>query len=305
MLGQTVLITGGTGFLGRHIVELLLAAGASVRVLSSKVSSGAADIPLAMPGVQWFDLSDRALDRAVQGVNAFINCAVVYDRPHISDDTLHEVNIALPMRILDRLAALDRTVNCILGDSFFRKYPPRATRQPRYTQSKTELFDQVQANASRFDKQLRIAFLQIEQVYGAGEAFTKAFPMLTGQMLQDVPRLALTEGLQRRDFIHVRDVASATVRLCSADWRGVILASCGSGVSTSVRAVLEKLKALTQSRSILGFGDLESDQSIADSNADPHLLLSMGWRPEVTLDEGLRALVSDIKHRQSLVGATT
>jgi len=292
------LISGGTGFVGSRIVENLLADGAEVRVLSS----GTADhtrLRYASDSVHWWNLSNADLDSAVRDVSCFFHFAVAYDRPNVSDEVLQAANVDLPQRVISRLRGQGRLVTCVLGDTFFRKFPAEATRQPRYTRSKTQLAERLLSDALGVDSDIRVALLQIEQVYGPGDSFTKVLPLLTRQMLGNVPRLALTHGQQRRDFVHVNDVAAAAMILRRAEWQGIQRFECGTGVSTPVREVLSRLHVLTGSRSVLGFGDMPPDQAIDDSYADLACLSTLGWRPQVALQEGLAELVQDVKVRTS------
>lgn len=291
----TAVVTGATGFIGSRVVSALLEAGASIRAITSG-STSKDRLGDMQSQVTWYGSSESDLMQAAKGATHFFNWAVVYDRPEISDQLIDDVNVRLPLRMLQCLKAQGASVTCILGDTFFRKYPPQATRQARYTRSKQMLLEEVE----RFDltQCMRIAFLQIEQVYGSGEALTKVFPSMVGKMLANVERLALTTGSQRRDFIHADDVMRAALTvMVAANWRGKIVVECGSGESHSVRSVFERLHALASSTSILGFGDMPSDQSINDSVADITWLRSHGWAPSVTLEEGLSGMVKDVATR--------
>jgi len=112
-----------------------------------------------------------------------------------------------------------------------------------------------------------------------------------------VPRVPLTHGQQRRDFIHIADVIDAIMVTVRSQWTGVIDVGCGCGTSTPVRAVFEQLKALTHSPSVLGFGDMPSDQSIDESTADISWLQKQGWSCKVSLSAGLKDFVNDVSRR--------
>jgi nucleoside-diphosphate-sugar epimerase len=290
-------VTGGTGFVGSRLVLALLQRGVEVRVVSS--GTAARDPALALdPRVTWLGVSDADLDRAVDGATHFFNFAVVYDRPSIDDKTLDDVNVELPLRILSRFAQRGVDVTCVLGDTFFRKFPPEATRQVRYTRSKSALVDRLQAFfGAGGGHRVRAALLQIEQVYGPGEAFTKALPNVTQQMVQGVPRIAMTSGTQGRDFIYVDDVVDAALAVAAAEWNGLQVVECGSGAATTVRRVFEEIHAIAGSTSTLGFGDIKAEQAIPRSCADLAWLNQRGWTPRTSLREGLTILIEDIMRR--------
>lgn len=287
-------VTGGTGFVGSRLVHALLRQGASVRIVSSGTASR--DASVEHDGrVTWFGFGNDELDRACEGATHLFNFAVVYDRPSIDDDTIASVNIELPLRLISKLKARTVPVTCVLGDTFFRKFPAEATQQVRYTRSKVALAERIADFAN--DKSVRVALLQIEQVYGAGEAFTKALPNVTRQMVTGVPRISMTSGMQGRDFVYVDDVVEAALTIAHSEWEGCQVVECGSGVATPVRQVFEQIHAITRSKSALGFGDIKTEQAIATSVADTTWLRRHGWVPRTTLHDGLTRLASDVESR--------
>ena len=289
----TALVTGGGGFIGGRLVRALTQAGWEVRLLRGVDAAPAGDPALPEPE-RVFGFADR-LPEVVDGVTHFFNFAVAYDRPANSDVLIAEVNVTRPLRVLDALAERGGEATCLLGDSFFRKFPPGATSQGRYTTSKAVLADAVAAR--RWPERMRVALLRIEQVYGPGESFAKVLPRVTRQLLENVERIALTDGLQRRDFIHVDDVVAAALVAARAAWSGVHTVPCGTGTATPVRTVFETLHALSGSRSIMGFGDMAPDQAIPESLGDASWLRARGWHPRRALADGLAELVRDVSSR--------
>lgn len=283
------LLTGATGFLGSHLVKRLLLEGVEVRALTSGTSK--VRLGEISSKVSWFGVDEASVVQATRGVTHFFNLAVLYDRATYSTSEIEAVNVDLPMRVVQSLTREGRPVTCVMGDTFYRKYPREATAQPRYTASKARLADQLRDLPS---SPCRVAMLLIEQVYGPGENPNKAYPRVVRQMLSHVHRIPLTHGMQERDFIDVDDVIQAMCVAAHADFEGCIEAGCGSGQSTPVRDVFERLKALTGSSSELGFGDMPSDQDIAQSAADTSWLRNQGWTCRVPLEDGLKKFVDDV-----------
>lgn len=292
-VSNVAVVTGGTGFIGARVVRRLLAQGWQVRVLSAGGHCEA--LGAASSAVSWHGVGDADIACAVVDAALYFNFAVAYDRPAISDEVLKQVNVELPRRVMIALRDSGAVVRCVLGDSFFRKFPPEATAQYRYTRTKIEQWTIAQELAT--SNCLSIAMLRIEQVYGPGEALTKVFPSVVARLLRNEPRIALTEGQQCRDFIHVDDVAEAAMVVAGHREKGVTVVDCGSGIVTPVRRIFQELRALTGSSSILGFGDFPADQTIVSSQADLTWLKQAGWRPRVSLSEGMRQLVEDVRLR--------
>jgi len=291
-LKGTAVVSGGTGFVGSRLVHALLRDGVAVRILSS----GTAErdpVLAADPRVTWLGVSDADLDHAVDGATHFFNFAVAYDRPSNDDRALADVNVELPLRVMARFVQRNVAAVCVLGDTFFRKFPPEATHQLRYTRSKSELVSRLEAFFAQ-PQPVRAALLQIEQVYGPGEAFTKALPNVTQQMVKGVPRIAMTSGSQGRDFVFVEDVVDAALIAASSEWDGLQHVECGSGAATPVRQVFELIHEIAASPSVLGFGDITAEQAIPSSCADTAWLKAHGWEPRTSLHEGLTLLVQDV-----------
>jgi nucleoside-diphosphate-sugar epimerase len=250
-----------------------------------------------MASASWFGLSPADVESATEGATHYFNFAVLYDRANVSDDALHQVNVVLPERVMSAIKVRGNEPICVLGDSFFTKFSPNATAQGRYT--RTKVLQRKMAEAMTADGRLSAAMLRIEQAYGPGEAQAKIFPSVVGRMLRHEPRIALTEGLQQRDFVFVDDVVEAAIMLAERRCPGTSVIDCGTGISTAVREVFERLHLLTGSRSVLAFGDYPADQTIECSKADTRCLEAAGWSPKVSLDEGLHRLVNSMRQPNS------
>lgn len=292
----TALITGGTGFVGNRIVKKLVADGVNVNIVTTRKTEFDRKFD-QVKNVKWFSYSDNDLRNAVRDVSCFYHFAVAYDREGVSDEIIEFVNVDLAQKIMRLLQVNNQFVTCIFGDTFFRKFPAMSTKQSRYTKSKEKFAEWLLINQSDSDRNIRSALLQIEQVYGPDDSFSKVLPLITRQLLTNIPRLALTHGNQQRDFVHVDDVASAALTVANANWEGVVVVECGTGISTSVKEVIESICILSKSQTVLGFGDISPDQTIEKSHADLRWLNNHGWTPKVSLPTGLLELVQNVVHR--------
>ncbi len=138
------------------------------------------------------------------------------------------------------------------------------------------------------------AFLRYHNVYGpgmprdtpyAGVASIFASLLRSGH----APRV-YEDGGQRRDFVHVHDVASATVRACEAHRAGVRAFNVGSGTPRTVGDMAHALaRALEGPEPVITgqyrLGDVR--HITADSS---RLRAELEWRPAVTFEEGMREL---------------
>jgi nucleoside-diphosphate-sugar epimerase len=294
---KCVLLTGANGFLGKHIFDHLVTNGWQVNLLSSSGNLPLRDVA-HNDLVRIFSYHDDQIEEATSNITAFLNFAVLYGAACTPTEDLNYVNLDLPIRILKAVIKNNSTpVNCIFGDTFYRKFPITDTLKRDYVNSKLSFEIALKKIVSE-TKKIRAAMLLIEQVYGPGEKLEKAYPRVVTQMLdKSISRVQLTSCEQQRDFIYVTDVAKAACLLAEKSWNGVIEVGCGSGISTDLQFVFRMLATFTETRAILGFGDLQPHQQFLVSKAKTDVLRKLGWQPMVSLDEGLKALVADVKTR--------
>ena len=300
---KRALLTGANGFIGRPLLIHLLVSGWEVNILSS---SGL--MPECLPNgrrVNLFLTDESNIQIAATDIDAYFNFSVAYDVPGKTIEELNTTNSDIPVRILHAIIENNNScVACILGDTFYRKFPLDSTLRPNYVKSKNLLVERIREIVPKNDKSIRVALLIIEQVYGEGEKLHKAYPKVISQMLdQTVSNIPLTSCTQSRDFIYVTDVALAAILVAEQKWNGLLEIDCGSGKATDLRYVFSQLAKLTKTKANLGFGELSPHQNIEESKGDIQTLSSFGWKPKVSLEAGLAAMVADVRLRISRDGS--
>ena len=105
----------------------------------------------------------------------------------------------------------------------------------------------------------------------------------------------MTEGTQKRDFIFVNDVVSAYDVLINnyKQLNQFNEVQIGTGLPTSIRKFVQKLKIVSRSQSNLNFGALPLRvNEISESFADITLLNSFGWTPKYNFSAGIEKLLN-------------
>jgi nucleoside-diphosphate-sugar epimerase len=214
---MTVLVTGGAGFLGSHLVELLLEAGESPRVLArpgddvTALTTGDVDI-------HWGDLADpAALASATRGVDRVLHCAArtgpwgpadEYERVNVRGlETLVRTALAAGARRLVHVSSITVHGNDVRGAAD-ETAPLREEPNP-YSRSKV-------AGERLLERMIReeaapVTILRPGWIYGPGDraSFARLAEMVaTGRMV------VVGDGSNRLPLIYVRDVA-----------RGILLAA--------------------------------------------------------------------------------
>lgn len=339
-----VLLTGGAGFIGQHVLASLVARQADVRVLDSlrsDVHRGERWQPPAGVDFEQGDVRDPAvLERALRGRDAVIHLAAkvglgvdVQDLPDYAssnDGGTAELLAAMARTGVDRLTLASSMV--VYGEGFGacrehgpvvpaprlesalaagRFEPPcphcgqplgtllvdeAAPMDPRNAYATSKVAQELYATNWARATGGSAAFLRYHNVYGpgmprntpyAGVASIFASSLRSGQ----APRV-YEDGGQRRDFIHVRDVASATVRASEMHRSGVRAFNVGSGTP---RTVGEMATAL--SRALAGPEPVVTGQyrlgDVRHITADSRRIREeLGWQPAVDFEHGMRELAT-------------
>lgn len=274
-----ILLTGATGFLGRALTRTLLARGHHPVALSRRF-----DQPLGLgAGVEVLPYTAQGAEAALARgpVDAVIHAACAYDRDGITPTELVEANLTRPLEVaLACGTRVGRWVNLGTG------LPPAA--------SGNALAKDQFAQWLAFLPPSRLAprvNLRLQHFYGPGD-HPRKFPTLVARACLRGEPLALTSGLQRRDFLYVDDAVTAIQLACEADldcsWSQV---DVGSGSAPTVRDFCERIRDLAGGGELnFGARPIRPDEPslcVADTRA----LEQWGWRPMVDLNEGLRRLV--------------
>lgn len=291
---QTILLTGGTGFLGSKIVEIILANGCQVIMLVRKNSSFEhLGVLIDNPKLIKVVLEEQKIEKvfSTYKIDAIIHTATCYGRNNESWAEIAEVNLILPLRLLS--AGERAHVKCFINtDTFFNEKIKFEKNENYYVQTKKEFLD-IAKNVS---KSLSIKFinLRIEQMYGPNDSSKKFIPFIINQLLSSTKQIPLTLGEQKRDFVFVDDVANAFLNALKnqSNIKHYEEFGLGSGDSVPIRKVVEYIKKITKSNSTLCFGNLAyRENEIMDSFADISNNKKINWQAVIPWKKGLQKTV--------------
>jgi UDP-glucose 4-epimerase len=303
-----VLVTGGAGFIGSHIVDRLLAEGHGVCVVDDLSTGFPGNVPKAAVFKQ-VDICDAAL---LQDAFASFKPEVVFHLAAQMDvrrsvrepDFDARVNVLGALNVLRSAvtAGARRIVYAATGGAVYgnpAKMPVSETCLPdpvsEYGASKLAFEHYLSVYGNR--GQIEYAALRFPNVFGPrqrpdGEAGVVA--IFTGQMLRGEQARIFGDGKKTRDYVYVSDVVEANIRAMSGP-SGVI-ANLGWGREVTDLQVFEAVAAATGYKKPPVFAP-ERPGEVQRICLDAGLALkTWGWRPTVTLREGVERVVAHVRN---------
>jgi UDP-glucose 4-epimerase len=149
---------------------------------------------------------------------------------------------------------------------------------------------------------LRFVSLRLFWAFGPADDESRLVPSLIQKMLLG-ERHAMTKGEQVWDYLYIDDVIEAVVRVANTpSAKGVF--NLGSGRPERLRDVAEQIARMAGDMSLLGLGDIPyGPNQVMHLQADVSRLKgATGWRPEISLEEGLKRTIAWHKEESVYVG---
>jgi UDP-glucose 4-epimerase len=299
-----VLVTGGAGFIGSHLVEGLVAEGLDVRVLDN-FSAGTKDnlAPvLKKIEVREGDIRDvHAVERASEGMEVVFHLAALGSVPRSVEDplTTNAVNVdgTLNVLIAARKAGVRRVVyassSSVYGDT---PSLPKAESLPTVPVSPygvSKLAGELYCRSFWQVYGLETFSLRYFNVFGPRQdprsQYAAVIPLFASHLLSGRAPVVFGDGEQTRDFTYVANVVRANLLAMRAarGFGGAFNVAAGNQVT--VNDLARKLRDLAAASSAMIEHAAPRPGDVRHSYADISLAQEvLGYQPVVALDEGLR-----------------
>ncbi|HXG43028.1 MAG TPA: NAD-dependent epimerase/dehydratase family protein [Dehalococcoidia bacterium] len=305
-MSRRVLVTGGAGFIGSHIVEALLAQGWEVEVLDDLSAGCPANLPPGVPLHRGDVCSPGDLGCLTARFEAVVHCAgqtsvgLSVRRPDLD----WQVNVLGTANLVLWAAArgVGRFVFLSSGGAVYGETPRPAREacrpRPLSPYGRHKLLGEMLVRASG----LPYAVLRPSNVYGPRQragAEGGVVAIFLQRMLSGHELEVYGDGLQERDFVHAADVAAAAA--LAVRWPQDVVWNVATGRAMTMLGLACLLGQVLGARPRLRFlpprpGDVRR------SVLDPSCLLSTGrWGPPLALEEGLQRLAAALGRSSALM----
>ncbi|MEV4457630.1 GDP-mannose 4,6-dehydratase [Microbispora sp. NPDC049633] len=319
--GNTYLITGGSGFVGSHLTDALLARGDSVVVLDNMSTGRAANLARhedneRLRVVQGSVLDELVVDELVHECDVVVHLAaavgvkLIIERPLRSLTTnIRGSEIVIGAAHRYRRKILVTSTSEIYGKNSAGRLPESADRvlgSPeivRWAYSTAKAVDEILANAYHRERGLPTIVVRLFNTVGPRQspAYGMVIPRLVRQALTGVPLTIHGDGTQTRCFAHVRDVVEALVRLLDHDASIGQTFNVGSSDEVSILELAKLITELSGSTSgvdlvphveVYGRGFEDMTRRVPDTTKLRELT---GWAPKLTLDDILLETIAEAR----------
>jgi UDP-glucose 4-epimerase len=292
-----VLVTGGAGFIGSHLVEYFQGR-AEVRVLDNLRTGRQSNLHGFDVEFLHGSILDRELVRqAVRGVDYVFHLAALVSVPESMAKPIEcaAINVTGLLNVLEEAAAADVKKLCFGSSAaIYGNHSPvplieTMTPDPCSPYAITKLDGEYYCRLFAAEGRLETACLRFFNVFGERQdpnsAYAAAVPIFIRKALAGEPLTIFGDGEQTRDFIHVKDIVAANVFAATTPHvQGVLNAGYGTG--TTINHLARTIIAATGSQSEIRYAPSRAGD-VRHSVPSVDQLHAAGFRPVSNLDSGL------------------
>ena len=303
---KNVIVTGGAGFIGSHLVERLLKDGHKVTVLDNLSTGRLENLDRVKDepslGIHHVNVANYSkIKQFFNGIDWVFHLAALADIvPSIQKPVeYHMANVDGTISTLEasRLAGIKKFIYAASSSCYGipERYPTPETEPPKplYPYALTKYIGECYVFHWSRIYRLPVTSLRLFNVYGPRSRTTGAYGAVFGvflaQKLAGQPFTVVGDGNQKRDFVFVTDAIDALIMAAESDVKDEVF-NVGSGTSYTINRLIK----------LLG-GDVisipkrpgEPDCTQADISKIKNIL---NWNPKINFEEGVKIMLNNIKY---------
>jgi len=311
MCDLKVLITGGAGFIGSHLVDHFLKTGCETVVFDNLFSGRIENIKRHMNNKNFHlirgDVRNSGdVEKAVKGVDVVCHLAAIVNIPLSIEDPLlvDEVNVKGTLNLLE--ASVKRNVKrfvyvstcAVYGEAKYLPIDEEHSINPLSPYGASKLAAEHYCNVFHQIRGLQTVCFRPFNIYGPRQPsgpYGSVITTFLESLKKGQPLVIYGDGNQTRDFLYVEDAVKACMlaircKNCSGKTFNI-----GTGIQTSINKLAQVLIELTgKSRVKVTHAD-KREGDIRESYADiSRAGKELGFKPEFSIYEGLKRLVKEV-----------
>jgi UDP-glucose 4-epimerase len=306
-----ILITGGSGFIGSHIVELYQDKAEEIRVLDNLRTGHRHNLDGLCHTFIEGSITDRELvKKAVQGVDYIFHLAALVSVPEsmAKPGECVDINVHGLLNVLEEAAAAGvkklvfASSAAVYGDNPTVPKVETMIPEPKSPYAITKLDGEYYLGMFQSEGRLETAAIRFFNVFGPRQdpkgAYAAAVPIFIEKAVNSEDITVFGDGGQTRDFIYVKDIAGALA--FAVETPGVTgVFNAGYGGQITIEDLANGLVSAADSASkILHAPERAGD--VRHSRASADKLRAAGWVPRHTLEEGLGVTLEFFKGKNSI-----
>ncbi len=310
---EKILVTGGAGFIGSHVVRKLLEAKDNVHiVILDNFSVGKADrfIPVSTDAkkldVVNGDVRDeKILDEVLSGITTVYHLAAVVgvDRVMSMPKETWDVEVNGTKMLIEK--CMQHKVKRFFLASSSECYGKYSSRDLPMKESDSIMPNtnygmakyECEKMCEQYDGEGRISCVAARyfNVYGKSQSFNGyVIPNMVVQALSNEPIKIYGPGDQLRDFMYIDDTVDATIKLTESELRGVY--NIGSGKCTSIKNIAETIIKLSGSDSVIMHVPIRRPTDIESKLSDNAKIRKLtDWEPRYNINTGLLETINSYR----------
>jgi UDP-glucose 4-epimerase len=302
---KKAIVTGGAGFIGSHMVELLLQKGFTVVAIDDFSNGNIENVEIFKDDPQYhflkMDLAEPFDDSCFENADYIFHMAALADIvPSIENPgKYHASNVTGTLRVLEaaRKYGVKKLIYSASSSCYGipDSYPTSETAalRPEYPYALTKMLGEEYALFWHKLYGLPVIALRYFNVYGTrarnNSTYGAVFKVFLKQKLEKKPLTIVGDGSQKRDFTYVTDIAKANLLAAESSIVGEIF-NVGTGNPVSVNRLAELIGG---ERVFLPKRPGEPDETHADISK---IQKALHWKPEVDFETGVQIMLDNIDY---------
>jgi len=288
---MSILLTGTTGFLGSYLLKSFVNSGHEIIALK-RTTSNTHRIDNYLKKTTFYDIDKVNLEDIFKNhkIDIVINTVTNYGRIDNKIFSILDTNLIFGLKLLEE--SVNANVKAFINTDTLLERNINA-----YALSKAQLVDWMKFLSNKNTKMINI---RIEHMYGPKDDENKFIYWLINQLKQNVEKIDLTSGIQKRDFIYIDDIVNAYEIIIQYinSFSNYEEFELGSGnfleVKIFVKKIYEEISNKQTLNTKLNFGEVSyRDNENMEMKANIQKLTNLGWKAKVSIEDGIKKIINE------------